>query len=84
MIDSSYPSRVFLKGLEGLVFFGWFEVVAEEAELEKVRKCVEDTCDPADCRRTLRMWPPWWPPLLFEAVAVEDESPLEVDIAELR
>jgi len=73
-----------LKGLEGLVFFGWFEVVAEEAVLEKVRKCVEDTCDPADCRRTLRMWPPWWPPLLFEAVAVEEESPLEVDIAELR
>ena len=66
------------------LLFGWFEVVAEEAELEKVRKCVEDTCDPADCRRTLRMWPPWWPPLLFEAVAVEDESPLEVDMAELR
>ena len=56
------------------LLFGWFEVVAEEAELEKVRKCVEDTCDPADCRRTLRMWPPWWPPLLFEAVAVEDKN----------
>lgn len=76
------PIRGFLKGLEGFVIFGWFEVTADEAELEKVRKCVEEACDPADCRRTLRLWPPWW--LLFEAVALEEESPLEVDIAELR
>ena len=67
------------------VLFGWFEVAADEAELEKVRKCVEEACDPADCRRTLRLWPTWPPwPLLFEAVALEEESPLEVDIAELR